>query len=247
MRVNNRDRQHPPRHWTESAAWQQRMAAVLGRHMLIKAVGTTLFISVFFVAYFHLLRNPAYPATVMPTTWLDRAIPFEPLTLPIYLSLWLYVSLPPALLWNRRELLEYGMAIGLTCLTGLSIFYFWPTLVPEPDIDWASYPSVAFLKGMDATGNASPSLHVATAVFSAMWMHLLLRRYQAPTWLAALNWLWCAAIIYSTLSTRQHVVVDVLSGAVLGALGAYLSARWCQPAGLSVEAPNRTRAAPEVE
>ena len=43
---------------------------------------------------------------VMPVIWLDRLIGFQPQALPIYLSMWVYVSLPPALLSTRRELVR---------------------------------------------------------------------------------------------------------------------------------------------
>jgi membrane-associated phospholipid phosphatase len=137
--------------------------------------------------------------------------------------LWLYVSIPPALLATRQELYGYGLAMAATCLTGLIIFYFWPTVVPEARIDWAQYPNVDFLKDLDAAGNACPSLHVTTAIFSGICLHQLLRRFDSPTWLLLFNALWCVGIIYSTLATRQHVAVDVLAGFVLGSLAAWLS------------------------
>jgi len=191
----------------------------------LKSIGTTLFISLFFAAYFYLLKDPAYPTTVMPFTLLDRLIGFEPLALPLYFSLWVYVSLPPALLATRRELFGYGKVMAWTCLAGLVVFYFWPTAVPAANIDWTQYPDVNFLKNMDASGNACPSLHVTTAVFSGTWLHHLLRRFGAPQWLLVFNGMWCIGIVYSTLATRQHVAVDVLAGLVLGVLPAYLSLR----------------------
>ncbi len=161
----------------------------------------------------------------MPVTALDHLIPFQPLTFYIYVSLWVYVSLPPALMALRRELYGYAVAMALMCLAGLGIFYFWPTAVPPADIDWALYPDMEFLKNLDAAGNACPSLHVATAVFSGMWLHRLLRRFGSPWWMLLINGAWCAGIVYSTLAVRQHVVVDVLAGLVLGVLVAILSLR----------------------
>ena len=186
-----------------------------------------LFISLFFGAYFYLLKSPAFPTTVMPFTLLDQLIGFQPLAMPLYVSLWIYVSLPPALLATRRELYGYGVTMTGTCLAGLIVFYFWPTAAPAADIDWALYPGVDFLKSMDASGNACPSLHVATAIFSGVWLHHLLRRFGGPQWLLLFNWLWCIGIIYSTLATRQHVTVDVGGGLVLGGLASYLSLRHC--------------------
>jgi membrane-associated phospholipid phosphatase len=162
----------------------------------------------------------------MPITLLDRLIGFQPQALPMYLSLWVYVSLPPLLLATRRELYDYGLAMAGTCLAGLFVFYFWPTAVPVAHIDWTQYPDVDFLKSMDASGNACPSLHVATAVFSAIWLNHLLRHFGVPQWIFLFNWTWCIGIVYSTLATRQHVAVDVLAGLLLGALGAYLSLRY---------------------
>ncbi len=205
--------------------WHRQAAKVIPKNFYLKSIGTTLFISLFFGAYFYLLKHPAYPTTVMPTTWLDRLIGFQPLALPVYLSLWVYVSLPPLFLASRRELYKYGLAMALTCLAGLTIFYFWPTAAPAADIDWARYPGMDFLKNMDASGNACPSLHVATAVFSGIWLHHLLHRLGGPLWLLLLNGIWCIAIVYATLATRQHVAVDMWAGLVLGALAAGLSLR----------------------
>jgi membrane-associated phospholipid phosphatase len=208
---------------TEKTLWYHQLVAVIPRHVLIKSIGTTLFIGLFFSAYLYLLKAPVYPTTVMPYTLLDHLIGFQPRALPLYISLWVYVSLPPALLSTRRELYGYAMAMAATCMTGLIIFYFWPTAVPAANIDWSQDPAVDFLKNMDASGNACPSLHVTTAIFSAIWLHHLLQRFGAPLRILTLNWMWCIGIIYSTMATRQHVAVDVLAGLVLGLLAAWLS------------------------
>lgn len=207
--------------------WYVRIQHALGQHMMLKAIGTPAFIAVFFAAYFYLLKYPTGPVTVMPMLWLDHAIAFEPRAMVLYVSLWVYVSLPPALLETQRALFYYALAIGATCLIGLLVFYVYPTAVPAAAIDWARYPNVHFLKNLDAAGNAFPSLHVATAVFSGIWLNALLRDLRAPFGWAVLNALWCVGIVYSTVATRQHVVVDVLGGLVLGSVAAYLSlSRW---------------------
>jgi len=206
--------------------WYRQAAAAARMHMVLKGVGTTAFISIFFVAYFHVLNHPASVPTVMPVIWLDGLIGFHPYALPAYLSLWLYVCLLPTLFASRAELYRYGVAMSLMCAVGLAIFYFWPTGAPAPDIDWARYPDMEFLKNIDAAGNACPSLHVATAFLSGIWFHSLLRRFGVPLWLAAANWAWCIAIVYSTVAIRQHVAVDALAGLALGGIAAWLSLRY---------------------
>ena len=206
--------------------WHRQIAGAAAHDLPLKAVGTMLFIGVFFGAYFYLLTSPAYPTTVMPFTTLDQLISFEPRAMPLYISLWVYVSLPPMLLVTRREMYAYAAAMTGTCLVGLIIFYVWPTSVPPAGIDWARHPGMDFLKSMDASGNAFPSLHVVTAVFSGFWMHHLLQRFDVPRWVLLGNWLWCIGIVYSTLATRQHVMVDVAGGLALGGLAAWLSLRY---------------------
>jgi hypothetical protein len=204
-------------------SWFGRVSQRVRVHLVLKVVGTALFMSAFFTAYIHLLKNPLFAVTQMPLTFIDQLVGFYPPALLLYCSLWVYVSLPPMLLTDLRELIRYGRDVGLVCVAGLLCFLWWPTAVPPADIDWAMYPGMGFLKGVDAAGNACPSLHVATAVFSAVWLGAQLRVLGAGKGLRACNWLWCAAIVYSTLATKQHVALDALGGWALGAGGAWLS------------------------
>ncbi len=181
-----------------------------------KMFGTTLGMGLFFVGYFWVLRHPASPVTVMPLTRMDRLVGFHAGALPLYLSLWLYVSLVPALLVDRRELVAYVLAAGALSLAGLTLFYLWPTTAPKAGIDWSQHPSLAFLQSVDASGNACPSLHVAFAVFTAVWLERLLQQMGAGRLGHMLNGLWVLGILYSTVAIRQHVVLDVLAGAGLG-------------------------------
>jgi len=82
---------------------------------------------------------------------------------------------------------------------------------------------MTFLKNIDASGNACPSLHVATAFFTGIWFQHVLRRFSAPRWVLVINWAWCVAIVYSTVAIRQHVVVDAAAGLLLGGVAAALS------------------------
>ncbi len=188
-------------------------------HPVLKAVGITAFITVFFVAYFRLLNFPAHPVTVVPRTPLDDLIPFMPWLLAVYVSLWVYVSLPPVLQPDKKSLYAFGWEAGGVALAGLGIFYFWPTTLEAPAIAWEEHPGFEFLKTIDASGNACPSLHVAFAVFTAMRLNDTLREVGARPGLRAANWLWGAAIACSTLAIKQHVVIDVLAGALLGVVG----------------------------
>ncbi|MDE2566443.1 MAG: phosphatase PAP2 family protein [Burkholderiales bacterium] len=210
--------------------------AELGRRMRwrlpAKALGISAFMWVFFIAYFHLLRHPVRPVLTMPLTALDREIPFQPGWLAAYVSLWLYVGIAPGLMPSLRQALVYGAWMGALCLAGLACFYLWPTAVPPlpAGTDAGRHAGFALLQGVDAAGNACPSLHVACAAFTAVWVDRLLGAIGSPRWLRMLNGLWLALIVYSTLAIKQHVALDALAGLALAAVFALASLRGPAPA-----------------
>lgn len=215
---------------SSGAHWWAELASRARTLFWLKLAGTTLWTTLFFVGYFHLLRYPAYPVTVMPLTWVDTLVPFQPAMLWPYLSLWFYIGIAPGLQRDFRQLLVYGLwTIGLLG-SGLLVFHFWPTAVPPLSIDRAGHPGFALLEGVDANGNACPSMHVASAVFTALRLHAVLREIGAPAALRLVNLVWVALIAWSTMAVRQHVALDVLAGAALGLAFALLSLRW-RPAG----------------
>lgn len=206
--------------------WTAEIGRRLRRWLWLKVSGVSAFMWLFFIGYFHLLRHPAYPVTEMPLTALDRLIPFQPEALAAYLTLWLYVGVAPGLLLRLRELVVYGLWAAAMCLVGLACFYFWPTRVPPLTIEVLQYPGFALLRGVDAAGNACPSLHVAGATFSAVWIDHLLRHARAPLALRLGNAAWFAVITWSTVAIRQHVVLDAAAGALLGGIFSLASLRW---------------------
>jgi len=210
----------PPPSWTAEIGQRMR------RHFVLKFIGTSICCCVFFIGYFQVLRNPAYAVTVMPLTALDHWIPFQPWTLVAYLSLWVYVGMAPGLQWTLREVVVYALWMIALCLTGLGLFYAWPTQVPALVQHHSDFPGFALLRGVDAPQNACPSLHVATAMFTAIRASDVLRRARTPMALRLFNIAWFLAIAWSTLAIGQHVVMDVLAGALLGSVFAWMSLRW---------------------
>ncbi len=203
---------------SSSGSWLGQAVCRIKKYWLLKVLGSTGYMALFMVGYFWLLRHPQFPVTVMPLTGLDSLIGFQPWSIILYGSLWLYISLVPILLYGEHEIVYYLSAVTTLSLTGFIIFFFWPTAVPRWNIDWAHYPLIAFLKSVDASGNACPSLHVAFAVLTGIWLRRLLQQIRAPKIVHLGNMLWCVGIIYSTLALKQHVALDVGAGAILGYL-----------------------------
>ncbi|MHB1544211.1 MAG: phosphatase PAP2 family protein [Gammaproteobacteria bacterium] len=201
---------------THGDGWLRQAANRIKWYWPLKILGTVGYMTLFMMGYFWLLRHPVFPVTVMPLTRLDYLIGFQPWSIVLYGSLWLYISLVPVLIYGKRELVYYLSAVTVLSIAGFVCFFFWPTAVPMFGIDWARYPLVAFLKSVDASGNACPSLHVAFAVLTGIWLHRLLKKISAPFAIRLFNGCWCLGILYSTLALKQHVALDVLAGTVLG-------------------------------
>jgi hypothetical protein len=207
------------------AAFGSRLAARVGRLFWLKTLSTAGGISLFFVAYFWAMRHPLSEVSVMPMIWIDHWIGFQPLSFPLYATLWLYIGLAAALTRDFRDLAAFGAASLAISAVGLAIFMLLPTKVPDFGIDWSLYPSLQFMKTVDVSGNACPSLHAAFCVFAAVVLHAQLRSLDAPRWLIVGNVLWSLAILGSTVATRQHVALDAIAGAALGGAVAVVYAR----------------------
>ncbi len=207
-------------------SWATDLGTRFVRFFPLKLLGTTLWTWAFFLVYFHLLHFPAHAVTTVPPTALDRLIPFQPEALIAYVSLWIYVGTAPGLQATFIELLSYGFWAGALLLTGLGLFWMWPTQVAHTSFDPGGFPGFDLLRGIDAAGNACPSMHVAIAIFTAIWMEWVLRRVGAPCWTRVVSWVWFVAIAYSTLALKQHVTIDVIAGALLGGGFAAMSLRW---------------------
>lgn len=210
----------------QEVVWHQRLAPRCSALWKMKTTGGWLSSGIFFSGYFLLLNHPLFQVRVVPELVLDHWIGVSSLALIPYASLWIYIWLAPGLLDNRRELLIYYAGIICLSLAGMLIFLLWPSASAQPQIEWAHHPAFAPLRAVDRSGNALPSLHAAFAVFTAIWLDRLLRHPGEIYIVRSLNVLWCAAILYSTLATKQHVLLDTLAGALLGTLVAQIHGRF---------------------
>lgn len=196
--------------------WHRALARRCATLWPLKLVGNALATVGFFVLYFQVMQHRLPHAWVLPLTPLDRWLELRVAALPLYASLWLYLALPPAFAKDLRELTRFALNAALMSAIALTIFWFWPTAVPLFPLDAAQHPALHFLKTTDAAGNAFPSLHVSFSVFACGFLAQQLREVGAPPWARGLNVAWAAGIVYSTLAVRQHVVIDVVGGLLLG-------------------------------
>jgi hypothetical protein len=199
----------------------------------LKTLGSICAISSFFVLYFIVLKHPLITVREVPLLPLDTWVPVLSSSVWIYFSLWVYICIPSSMMHQAGQLGVYLLGAFLMSAIGLSVFLFFPTTVPTWEIDWSQYRFLYFLKQSDASGNACPSLHVAFAVYSGFWLARMLRIVEATWPVHFVNVLWATLIVLSTLTTKQHVLVDVLVGIPFGLLVFWLNDRIVRALGLN--------------
>ncbi|MBI3551607.1 MAG: phosphatase PAP2 family protein [Elusimicrobia bacterium] len=197
-----------------SALWPWKLALTLALNVWVC------------VPYFWLQRRVFFPVTPMPVSRLDALIPFSAWTVWLYQSLYLLTPVGPWLSEEREPLLRYAFGLAGISLLCDAFFLFFPTSVllrPDPAGLDALY---RLLVRMDAPLNAFPSLHAALAVYSALCCRALVRGGRDSGAWKFLPLTWSGFIIYATLATKQHVVIDAIGGTALGAVGYWAAFVW---------------------
>jgi membrane-associated phospholipid phosphatase len=193
-----------------------------------------------FASYDHILWLGHYPAPVLHdlfgTTW---AASFFAVIYVLWIGL-IPASLAWALAWTRNHVVAawYITALALDWALGVTAYYVFPTLGPVYSRagDFASLPHsattlqtsmmsdrisvLASAHSVDTlqTIAAFPSLHVGMMVTLCLLVHWNTRNRI----LRALSWLMLGLTVLATLYLGWHFFVDVLGGAAVGALAAWL-------------------------
>jgi membrane-associated phospholipid phosphatase len=171
----------------------------------------------FFATVIYLLSNhfPITPPRLLPMGPIDRWVPLLPNSVWIYISEWLFFFVTYV---TARDLKNVNMYIysfiSLQIVSGI-IFVMWPTTYPRDafplpdDLNALTYYAFSGLRNIDTPGNCCPSLHVSS-VLLASFIYLDEQRKKFPFF-----FLWAIAIALSTLTTKQHYVVDLITGFLL--------------------------------
>src|SRR4051794_20183328 len=183
----------------------------------LKVVLAAAMTALFCGPYFLLGHFPLFPVHDLPLTWMDRSIGFHPYAwVGVYQSEYLAVNLIPWLAVTRRQLSHYAKGFAIVALVSFAVFIVFPVRSPRPPA-----PDATGMYGLvlryDVPLNALPSLHAALVVYTMCFG----RRVFAdglPRSLGAVCVLWAALILYATLATKQHYLVDVAAGTVLAVL-----------------------------
>ena len=179
---------------------------------------TTIFVE---MEKLSMTRNQFYP-TVLP--W-DQQIPLVHSWIWVYLTYYpfcLGAVFFPAVLKNARFFWAILWGFLFQFITAGIIFYLFPTRIIHSNISYVGLTDLALQKlyAVDHGFCILPSLHVANVFFvSLVSTHFLPRKWSAFLFLIA------ALIAASTVLIKQHLLVDVPSGAFLGFLAYWIITR----------------------
>ncbi|MFT3684813.1 MAG: phosphatase PAP2 family protein [Phycisphaerales bacterium] len=182
-------------------------------HAHLKARCTLLATVVFAAGYLPLGRFAFMPIHTLPTA-LDAAIPFQPGWIIIYHSMYPLLLSAAWLSADRAAVTRYTRALLAQMLICFIVFAFFPVNGPRPHElgDFALYRLAAWL---DTPLNSFPSLHASmvTTAVAHLWRPLTgAKRGVLLSGVLA----WSILVLASTLLTKQHWVVDIACGVILG-------------------------------
>ncbi len=154
----------------------------------------------------------------VPEIALDRAMALRPEWALVYLSLFLAALLPVFVIHQQELVRRTILAFIFIWIVALACFLAYPTLGPRPrevaGDDFSAW-TLRLIYSSDHRYNCLPSLHVAQCFVAAFACGRVHRGVGA----VALAWATLVGI--SVVYTKQHYVLDAVTGALLAGV-AYL-------------------------
>ena len=156
----------------------------------------------------------------------DEKIPFIPSFIWVYLSLPLVTILTGILLFQRRDIfLGLIFSFVFSSVILCAFYIFLPSFYPRESFADATTVSgwlIEITRSIDGPHNTFPSGHVTFAWLLVFFVNLS-QYTQERRWIKFVYFLWAILVSISTLTLKQHFIVDVFSGIILAALSYYLS------------------------
>jgi len=152
----------------------------------------------------------------------EKQIPFIDWTIWFYVSDYLYIALVFILLQDKENMNRIFYSQITMLIFAMFIFFFLPTAYPRPEITYNGLSGwmLNLLHSADTPGNACPSIHVGMTFLGGFGFIKEKKR------LFSLFMLWAVLISVSTLTVKQHYLIDVLAGFLMAILFYFLAQRF---------------------
>ena len=147
---------------------------------------------------------------------IDKLIPLVPWTVIIYFGCYLFWVVNYIICARKDRITAYRfLGADILAKTVCFVFYiFLPTTNVRPEIVgttfWDEVMKILYL--IDKPSNLFPSIHCLVSWLCFVGVR---GKKHIPTWYQIFSCLMAVAVFISTLTTKQHVVIDVIGGIVL--------------------------------
>lgn len=157
---------------------------------------------------------------------IEQKIPFLPWTVFIYFVCFLFwgVNYVLACKQESRVVWQFLFSDVLAKTVCLLFFVFLPTTNIRPEVgdrtiwDWI----MKLLYRMDAADNLFPSIHCLVSWLSYVGVR---KNPVVPKWYRIFSFVFAWMVCLSTLTTKQHVLADVIGGVLLGEISYIVSGK----------------------
>lgn len=147
---------------------------------------------------------------------LDRRIPFLPWTVSIYVASYLFWAVSYILCVRTDIECAYRFLSADLLAKCFCLFFFLllPTTNTRPEILGSGFwhTAIKLLYQIDDADNLFPSIHCLVSQLCCIGIR---RRKEIPLWYRIFTHLMAISIFLSTLTTKQHVIVDVIGGILI--------------------------------
>lgn len=160
------------------------------------------------------------------TNRLEDIIPLVPWTVVIYFGCYAFWAINYVIGCAQEDDAAYRFisADFMAKIVCLVIFLIFPTTNTRPVIEGTGifHDWMRALYAVDAADNLFPSIHCLTSWFCCIAVR---NNSRIPKWYRIASHMITLAICISTLTTKQHVLIDVIGGVIL-AEGSYHFTNW---------------------
>ena len=150
-------------------------------------------------------------------TSLDRMLPFEPQFLVVYFGCYIFWIINYILIarQDKKSVYQFFTADFLSRCICFVFFLAFPTTNTRPMITGRGFwdQAAQWLYSIDAADNLFPSIHCLVSWFCYIGIR---DRKEIPEWYKQVSLGIAVLVFISTLLTKQHVLVDVAGGVLLG-------------------------------
>lgn len=189
------------------------MISNIKNYFITQTIVATLYYSVKYLTPFEPVE--------LQLTLIDEIIKPHPIAVWIYMSFF-FLFMAGVVFSTKEDSIRCCKIILMNSVIASIFFILMPTKITFHDYmpylqkGTISYDFMYLIKANDDTYNCFPSLHIANSLIAAAFLIKNKKIY-----IQVLSTIWMLLVIWSVMSTKQHMSYDVVGGAIV----AYLSYR----------------------